>query len=388
MGKAGALIEFKKPLNLIKNKRKGLNAIYMNGDNDLYPYYVEDAINESPTASLAHRMHYKYIAGKLGIKDFEINRITGERISALRTAAAVDLSYHNGFFLHVNYGYDIESEEFYPTNPTVLNYPDCRINKEDDEKYWSKVFVSDFTKTSGIFDTKKQDWYYRYNPEKSVIIKQIKRDAKENEISLDSPEGIKEALRLYRGQVIYVKASTERPYTTSIAHAVLKDCISETYISKYINAQTVNGFAGKVVVFIKAGDDEEEQEAVEMVQKWIGTDNSGGIYVQAVDNTDNLEEIMKVVKFEGSFNDKMFEKTEKSLQNKILGAFDNIPKVLVYSGDGALFGANPETFVNAQKFYSSNTEELRTLLNDSFLEVLGIDMKLVSRTDEIIIEEE
>lgn len=378
--KKGSAIKFKKPLSLLKNEKEGLNAIYMNGHNDLYPYHVEKAINESSTASLAHRMHYKYIAGILGIEDFVVNNITGDTLSLLRTAAAVDLSYHNGFFIHINYAFDVETDSFKPVNPTILNYPDCRLNKQDDKGYWSKVFVDDFSKTTGKFNSKKTGkWYYRYNPDKSVIIKQIKKDAEINEI-----EDVEEALRSYRGQVAYVKATAERPYTTSIADAVLNDCVSEAYISQYVNAQTVNGFAGKAVAFIRAGDDEEENEAIEMVQNWIGTDNSGGIYVQTVDDTDDVEKMLKVVNFQGTFDDKMFEKTERSLRKKILGAFDNLPEILVYSGEGAMFGSNPETYVNAQKFYSNNTQELRELLNNSFLRILGIDMKLISRTEQII----
>lgn len=378
--KRGAkLVGYKPPIAELKNKRSGLDAIYINGENDLYPYFVVNSIDGSPTASLAHRMHARYIAGVLNVEDYVINTRTGDTLSMLIRESAKDFSAHSGFFIHINYGYDTETEEFFPKNPTILQYEKCRLNKEDDAGYWSKVFFDDFFKIKGGFNSKDADWYYRYNPTKSAIIKQIQKDSKDEDLS--TPEGVENALRNYRGQVAYVKATYERPYTRSMADSVLYDCVSEYFISQYFYQQTANGFSGKILLLVRKTETEEERDLYEDVQDWIGLDNSGGIYLLEVDDTEDVDKVLKQVTIQSIFNGDDYKYTEKSLRTKILGAFDNLPEVLVYAGEGALFGTNPELYENAQKFYDSNTQYLRELLQSKLTEILKIDFELKGITE-------
>lgn len=379
-----SVIGYQKPVSELVNKRAGLNAIYKNGANDLYPLFTENAILGSATGSLAHKMHTRYIAGVLGIGDKIINSRSEEMLSTLVQAAAAAISMHGGYFIHVQYKYDPETDEFVPTQPTILDNKKCRLNAEDDRGNWSKVFYDDFTKKSGRFKPSNSNWYYRYNPTSSAIKKQIKNDARESGIDLSTPEGIDSALLNYRGQVRYVKSTSDWPYTISPADSVLYDCVSEYFISRYVYAQTANGFADKQMLFLKKGTGEENDEVEKDIEGWVGIDNSGGVYVQFVDDTDDIEKMVKAVKLESSFNDEMFAKTETSLSRKILGAFDNLPEVLVYSGDGALFGTNPETFENAKKFYNENTRYLRELVSRTLSDTLDIEIGLKGITDATI----
>ena len=139
-------------------------------------------------------------------------------------------------------------------------------------------------------------------------------------------------------------------------------------------------------MFLKKGTGDENDEIEKDIEGWVGVDNSGGVYVQFVDDTDDIEKMVKSVKLESSFNDKMFEKTETSLSRKILGAFDNLPQILVYSGDGALFGTNPETFENAKIFYNENTHYLRELVSRTLSDTLDIQLDLKGITDAVISE--
>src|SRR5690554_241729 len=380
------ILGYQKPISELVNKRAGLNAIYKNGANDLYPLFTQNAILGSATGSLAHKMHTRYIAGKLGIQDRVINTRSEEMLSTLVQATAAAISMHGRYFIHVNYKYNPETDKFEPKQPTILDNIKCRLNAEDDRGNWSKVFYDDFTKKSGRFKPTNSNWYYRYDPSTSAIKKQIENDAREGGIDLSTPEGIESALLNFRGQVRYVKSTSDWPYTISSADSVLYDCVSEYFISKYVYAQTANGFADKQMLFMKKGTGEENDEVEEDIASWVGIDNSGGVYVQFVDDTDDIEKMVKSVKLESSFNDKMFEKTESSLSEKILGAFDNLPKVLVYSGDGALFGTNPETFENAKIFYNENTRYLRDLLSRTLSDTLNIDLNLRGITDAAITE--
>lgn len=375
------IIGYHKPISKLNNARQGLNAIYKNGENDLYPLFVQNAILGSPTGSLAHKQHAKYIAGQLGIDDILINKRTEEMLSTFVQAGAAALSMHGGFFVHVNYRIDSETGGFKVNEATILDNVKSRINKEDDRGNWSKLYHDDFTKTKGRWSSTDKNWYYRYTKEPSAIWKQIENDAKLLKIDITTDEGKAQALRSYRGQVRYVKATSEWPYTTAPADSVLYDCISEYFISQYTFSQTANGFADRQMLFIKKGSPDDQQLIEEDIGSWIGVDNSGGIYVQFVDDTDDIDKIVKSVKLESTFNDKMFDQTERSLSRKILGAFDNLPEVLVYSGDNALFGTNPETFENAKKFYNENTRYLRELLNRTLSDTLGIELNLKGIVD-------
>ena len=79
-------------------------------------------------------------------------------------------------------------------------------------------------------------------------------------------------------------------------------------------------------------------------------------------------------------------KNRGQFEQENTGAADNLPKVLVYSGDGALFGTNPETFENAKIFYNENTRYLRDLLSRTLSDTLNIDLNLRGITDAAITE--
>lgn len=369
------LIGYSKPLNKIANPRAGLDSIYLYGSNNLYPYYVKNAILGSPTASLAHRAHKNNIAKGVNIKDFVINKRKDILLSSLNDSASVDTSMFGGFYIHLNYEWDISKEKFIPVNPTILPFEDCRINKEDDAGNFSKVFVDNFLDAKrGMFKPDKVDWYYKYNPDNSVILKQIKKDADKKGLDLSTDEGKKEALRGFRGQVRFCNSTSEFPYPTSIADSVLGDCLSEYFISRYTYGQTVNGFMGKVVAFLKEGDSEENKEFEDDLVDWLSTDGANGIYVQTIQNVDDIDKVLVIKNFESNFNDELFKETTERLRDNILGAFDNLPKILVYSGDGALFGTNPETWKNAEQYFYKNTEYLRDWKNRMLSDTLNLNL--------------
>lgn len=364
-------IGYEPPYNTLRNPRAGFNAIYKSGSNNLYSYHVKYAVLGSPTAAMAHRMHVDNITA-LDYKDVVINKRQDLLLSSLIRNAGVDLSLFQFYAVHVNYKWN--GNEFIPTEPTILAGEDVRINKDDDRGYYSKIFVSNWrdAKTKD----KDLDWYYKYNPETSVILEQIRNDAKDADIDLDSDSGIEKALRNYRGQVRILNFTGEFPYPVPMIDSVLPDMLSEYYISLYTQGQTIDGFIAKTVAFIKSGTTEEDDEAINDMLDWLGTEGTRGIYVKEVKEVDDIEKIMKVVNFEGNYNDRMFEITEKRIRRNILQSFDNLPELLVYSGDGALFGTNPETWENAEKYYFKRTAYLREFLKHTLEDTLKVKLTL------------
>lgn len=362
-------VGYQPPYNSLKDPRAGFDSIYKSGRNNLYPYHLKFSVQGSPTGAMAHRMHTDNIAS-LDYKNRTINKSRDILLSSVVRNAAIDLSLFQFYAIHVNYKWD--GENFIPVNPTILPAEDVRLNKEDDHGNFSKIFVSDWREAKKR--NEEIDWYYKYNPETSVIFSQIRKDAEDAEIDLDTDEGISEALRNYRGQVRILNYTGEFPYPVAMADSVLPDMLSEYYVSMYTQGQSFTGFLGKTVAFVVDGTSDEDEDAEDEMFDWMGAEGSAGVFVKKVTNVDDIDKVMKIVNFPSSFDDKMFEVTEKRLRRNILQCFDNLPEILVYSGDGAMFGTNPETWENAEAYYFKRTRYLRDYLKETLEDTLKITL--------------
>lgn len=368
------VIGYRKPIHRLKNKQLGLDSMYTNGANNLYPTYVDNSISGSATAKRAHNYNKDYIVGEFDFDDYLINKGKELYISNIFDSAASDLSSQGGFFIHINIEWD--ENKFKPVDPSIIPYSHARVNKEDDKDNISKIFVSShFTTLERIlFEKDKIDWYYKYTSKQSAILYQIEDWAKKNEIDYDTEEGKLEAIQSFPGQVRFVKYTNEFPYPTSPVDTVLIDAESEFYISKYTNEQTVNGFMGKVIVFVVEEDSQGDEVTVEHeLENWLGTDGSGGVFVQPMKNTDDPSKLIHVESIKSNFDDKLFDVTNKRIRANILGLFDNLPEGLVFGGEGALFGQHPDLLQNLKQMYFENTDKKRKFLYRTLNETLGLD---------------
>jgi len=224
--------------------------IYYNGENNLYPYEVEGVINNSPTAFRAAQLKAKYIAGK-GLKDGSIDPIVNVsenlKLSNIITLMAESISYHNGVFIHVGYGYD-EKRGLVQKTLKVMDYVEGRKKKEDVNGFENSFVFKDWKK---LFDrkTKKEDvkekTYYPYNPNKEVVLAQIKHDSKNDSDPI-------EAIKKYRGQIFYLNLNPRFKYSSSPIDSVYNDADSEYRFGLYTNTQFRSGFLGKTLVVTPA----------------------------------------------------------------------------------------------------------------------------------------
>jgi len=60
-----------------------------------------------------------------------------------------------------------------------------------------------------------------------------------------------------------------------------------------------------------------------------------------------------------------------------MGAFNNIPEILVSAGTGALFGPNSETYKEAKKFYWEQNETERFKLEKTLEKLLGFRIDIL-----------
>ncbi|NLZ69535.1 MAG: hypothetical protein GX903_11125 [Spirochaetales bacterium] len=374
MSEGGKIVGYRVPIYSLSNQMKGLKAIYTNGANNLYPYYVANSVNGSPIGKRSHNLNSDYIAGNLNVEDVIVNQKDEVYLSSLILDCAKDVSLQGGFFIHISYGLD-ENGNFVKKSFTHFPFENCRVSKKDDDGYWNFVYVDDFYGKSKITSRLNEDnYYYRYNPSNSAIEAQIKKDAKLRGLPTEGEGWLIEALRVYRGQVRFMRMTSEFPYPVSPVDSVLMDCNVDYFTSKYNIEQSGYGFMGKTVVFVKNNPDAEGEHGEFM--QFIGADNSGGLYIQPLPDGMDAGDVFEIKTFQSQFDDKLQKATHARNKENIYGAFDNIPNLLVESGSGALFGSNPETFILAKEFYSEQTQKKREFLNKSLSDTLGIEFKL------------
>jgi len=335
------------------------NNIYFNGENNLYPSEIERVINNSPTAFRCAKLMSNYIAGTIAGEDFLINKKRGYKLSKIIALASRSIAYQNGVFFHVEYGFDPETAEIKPICLDVLDYCKCRLSKEDTEEEPGKIYYNDYENTQN-FNKKNEQWYYPYNPDRSVVLAQIMADCG------DENSEITDAIKHYRGQVFYLNLTPEYVYALPFVDSVFNDADSEFRFSLYTNTQFRNGFLGKVIVQMQGLDEADNEKLKEDIKDFLGAENSGSAYVLHTQSTESLDNILKVTQLKPQFDDKLVEKTRETIKSNILGAFNNIPEPLVLAGNGALFGTNAETYKQMKLFYAEQTRHERQQLQNAF----------------------
>lgn len=345
--------------------------VYWNGEDNLYPNEIETVIINSPTAKRAAKLMSKYIGGA-GVLDASteqlaryadlpyVNEKKGYKITDIIRIASENIAYQYGVFFHVQYGVN-ENGELYQKSLDVLEYNKCRLGKEDDEENAGKIFYHDFSAKEKFGGKKKEKaWFYPYNPNKDVVIAQIKADAKKSNAT-----DLAQAIKSYKGQVFYLNLSPQFKYALSPFDAVYNDCDTEYRMGLYRNTETRSGFMGKVLVLTQGLDEESEKKINNDLSEWMGSESGNSMMRVNLDSTDDLSKVMIVQQFKPQYDDKLFVETTKTINKNILGQANSIPEPMVSASDSALFGTSSDTYREMKLFYSEQTEEEREKLQET-----------------------
>lgn len=378
----------------VKNNDK--DKMYINGYNNLYPNEIEGVINNSPTAFRCANLMARYIEGK-GIvgetgelipyeQQKVLNELQNYRITDVLSLAAKSLAYQNGVFFHVIYGIDEETGLPKPVGVDVLRYVKNRITKEDDEGYPGMIIYKDFDKAEKFGNKdKKERRFYPFNKNPEVVIAQIKRDAK---IKEGEEYNLYDAIKHYRGQVFYLNLNPDQVYASSLLDSVYNDADTEYRIGLYNNTQSRVGFVGKTIFLTQGLDAEQSEKIKEDLAGFMGAEEASNLYHMDVETTDDLDGILKIHQLKPQFDDKLYSETKTSIRKNILGAFNNVPEILILAGDGALFGTSSDTYKQAKIFYSEQTEYEREQLERAF-NFMGFPIKIepIAKPDETVSNE-
>lgn len=375
----------------------GASKTYSRDVDNLYPIRIEKIINNSATARRCANLMAKYIAGNGNKENFLVKK--GLYINDIIRSSSTSISKQYGVFFKVEYALDKESllssldnkPQFKPTSVEVLDYVLMAKSKEDDDKFPGKFYVLNLDEEKSIFSESSDDdtWFYPYNRNSKVILKQMYNDCRINGIKEPT---IHDLIENYRGQVYYLNLTPEYIYALPLADSVYNDCDTEYRISNYNNTQTRSGFLGKtmIVKYAEALEAENEnsggadEDFNDELKDFMGSENSGNLFVveipQSID--EDLEKSFVVKQLKPQFDDKLFESTVKSLRQNIMGAFNNIPEPLVFAGSGALFGTSADAYTEMKIFYWEQNEYERSALEQT-LRMFGFDINIMPLVDEL-----
>lgn len=359
------------------------DKIYFNGEDNDYPLTIRLAIQNSPTASRAHRLATTFIAGSELYKTADFNKqktiikrkdqpVTNEKndekLCDLKDGISYDLAEQGGCFIHVTKklsedGKKIENDQF-----TILDYAKCRISKADDDENAGKVYFGDFSAgIKGGLGKKKKDYveYLPYSNNQKVVRAQI-------ESQYDGDGDFVDAVKEFKGQVLYVNSTPRLIYALAPVDPVFNNCDTEYRISVYFNEQTRLGFMGKTAVIVNGGVDEDVRAQIEeSVEGFLGVEGSSPLWLMQLTNAiENLDQVVKFIQIPNNVDEKFVGRITQYLEDSILGAFFNLPGGLVLTTDGALFSPSGESISELKKFYSDATSDMRDL-TERTLHTLG-----------------
>lgn len=349
-------------------------SIYHNGENNLYPNEIELAILNSPSGKNASKMMAKFISGKGVENDVDVNEEKKYKLSKIVKIASTDISRQNGVYFHI--GQRLNDDLHLVPVLDVLEYTKVRIGKEDDDDNITKYWFKDCAKTKSFMTNDKDEsiFYYPFSSKENIILTQIDADY-ELSGAKDLDVDLSEKLPYYRGQVYYMNLTPEFKYALSPFDAVYNDLDTESRISMYINRQVRTGFLGKTYVVTAGLDEEDEKQVQEDVKLWLGSENVGGTYHFSIGATDDIDKVFKVGQIKAEIDEKLFTETKNTVKSNIYAAANNIPEQLIKS-DNTLFGTSAETYIEMKKFYTEQTLDERTELEDT-LTFLGFPCKII-----------
>lgn len=353
-------------VDVSSNKKE--DKIYYNGDDNLYPNEIERIINNSPIAVRSAKIMAKYISGsgvfnetgaEISREELPIiNKKQNLNIADIYEIAGRSIAYQNGVFLWRGIGID-DNGSYAGKQIEVLDYKKCRITKEDSDENSGKIYFRNWEKSES--KENKAQWFYPFSNNQKVIESQMKRDFYERNGD-KAVFNVADAIKSYRGQVMFLNLTPEYTYPLSSFDAVFNDCDTDFRISLYNNTQVRDGFLGKVIVLTQGLDEEQSKSVSENLGKFLGAENSGSLYHHDVESTEDLSKVMKIEQLKPQFDDKLFVETDSRNRRNISGSANNLPSQMLYASDGALFTAGADAFAEYKKFYSEQTEDERSAL--------------------------
>lgn len=328
-----------------------------------YPQRVIDIINDSPTASLCLRLYGKYLIGRGAVdKEFYSNKVNrkGLTVEQLHRKISKSIGRHKGVAIQVNYNIFGEKTEVNYVPFEYWRLPGEDAKAEEKDKY---VLHEDWdVRKHKKFDEKKIVRINKYDPTKVL-----------EQVQLEEGETFEEKFKNYKGQLYVWTEEGANEYPLSMFDPVLEDCITEAQTKRFKNNTSAKNFLASHILITgrteEEFDDNRRQTTTNAedfgrnLEEFQGGDGSGTILWLELENP---EEEVKLQKVDIQDYDGLYEYTENSAMESIIGQF-LIPPILILRGERS-FGSSKELSESAE-YYNGVTEDERNLISVIFKEI-------------------
>lgn len=335
------------------------NEVFNFGADNAFPSLIEALIRMSVTAKSCVDKVSKAIYGKsFGDAGKVVVNSQGETLNEVFRKASKWYAKQNNCYLHVGYDGNFEVKSI-----SVVPVTDSRIGKADDKGYSGKFVVYDNWDKSKAKTIRSAGFvvYDKFNIDKKVIEKQIKDSKKDkNGKSIGEIED-------YNGQIVHIKKDELLRYAVSDLETVMSDCITENNSQIFRSRGSEKGFINtKLLVVPPFSGDTERKDFKTDMNGLRGAKNSNDILLLETSKpSEDLSKQINLSDLSGTYNDKLFEYSDKQSEINICKAF-GVPLILVSQNDNSLFGNSGEMLREAKLQLWEHKEEERIQLQEVF----------------------
>lgn len=325
------------------------------GDDNAFPSLVEVLISGSVTAKTCVDRVAKAIYGKsFGDKGKVIVNSKGQSLNEVLRIAAREYAKHNNVFIHITYdaNFDIKAVN-------IISCTESRIGKADDKGYSGKIIIYDNWDKSKKTRIESNNFEVcdKYNPDKKIIEGQVIKAGE---------------LTDYNGQIIHIRKDETFVYSKTDLFPALSEALLEANSQTFRSRGASKGFLNTKLLTVQPfKDNDQRKEFKKDLNEVRGAENSSEvILLETSQMVDDLSKQIKIDDLSGTYNDKLFEYSDKQAEKNICKAF-TVPLMLVSQTDNSLFGSSGEMLKEAKLQLWETREEDR----DQFEEVFGNIMK-------------
>lgn len=334
---------------------KSLAVLGYDADN-CYPQRIRDIIQASGVATRCTNLYARYV---LGQEVLVAGNVAPKQVSELIKRSVTDYSMWYGFAVHVSYNALGE-----PTKYTHLPFEMARIGIE--KKAGMLAIHPDWDRRDPNRTFTATDIKYCHPYDPSAAMEQIE--------SCDGRDLI-EKVRNYTGQVLYVTPDYMQ-YPLAHIDSILEDVITSAQIKLFKNKNIRTNFMASHMLVYKGEfeDDNAREEFIKTVEQFQGAEKAGNVMVVEAKDESAIPTLQP---FTIQNNDKLWEFTERSVIESIVGQF-NIPPVLAGILQAGKLGTANE-INEAHEFYNGYTQTDRAHFEQIFTDLLQLPVTIVPK---------
>ncbi len=355
--------ELPEPFKVTEAKVEGIEKYDID---NAYPSRMERLINGSVTAKSSARMLSRFLVGK-GFTDPSLNTvIVGRdlyerpiRASKLLRQIAVSIAYFSGYYVRAQFDANLNV-----TGLAFEDFKNCRFGKKDSQDYSGHIVVyNNWDKSKGQKVMRNKFLTIPvWNMHEGVIRTQAEKA---------------KSIKNYRGQVYFNFLDEYYIYPISPIDPVHYDADTEHEISMFKNGELRRGFFMKKIIYhTQFNNLKELDDFKDVIMRFQGGGHNSSILVIEAEFDPDTGELQKndnisIEDMDQNVDDKIFESYEKSCINNIRKVYNAIPQILIDYEDSKLGTTSGEALFQASTFYNQMTEEMRTIISESFKEMFS-----------------